>query len=114
MSIALVRRRFSRGFTLLEILLAVAILGMMTMVIYRFVASNIVVLRVSSEENAREARYAGFIHLITAQLQDLPNGMAALSGEPFKFNDLARDEMSWVCGSGPGVGTRYAPGEYLV
>ena len=114
MSIALVRRRFVRGFTLLEIALAVGILGMMAMVIYRFVASNITVLRISSEENAAEARYTGFIQLITAQLQDLPNGTSALSGEPFKFNETARDEMAWVCGNGPGVATRYAPGEYLV
>jgi prepilin-type N-terminal cleavage/methylation domain-containing protein len=114
MSIALVKRRVLRGFTLLEIMLAVAILGMMAMVIYRFVASNIIVMRISSEENAAEARYTGFIRLITAQLQDLPNGVGALSGEPFKFNDQARDEIAWICGNGPGLATRYGAGEFLV
>ena len=98
MSIASVKRAAWRGFTLLEIALAVAILGMMSMTIYRFVASNIIVLRVSSEENAAEARYSGFIHLISAQLQDLPAAPGVLSGEPFKFGDQARDEIAWICG----------------
>jgi len=114
MSIASAKRTAWRGFTLLEIALAVAILGMMSITIYRFVASNIIVLRVSSEENAAEARYSGFIHLITAQLQDLPSGAGALSGEAFKFSDQARDEIAWICGIGPGLATRYAPGEFIV
>jgi prepilin-type N-terminal cleavage/methylation domain-containing protein len=114
MSIALVKRLKKRGFTLLEIMLAVAILGMMAMTIYRFVATNLTVLRVSTEDNMSEARYAGLISLITAQLQDLPSGVGALSGEPFKFGDRPRDEMTWICGSGPGLLTRYGPGEYLV
>jgi len=95
-------------------MLAVAILGMMSMVIYRFVATNLTIMRVSAEENAAEARYAGFINLITAQLQALPSGQGALSGEPFKFNDRPRDEINWICGNGPGLVTRYAPGEFIV
>jgi prepilin-type N-terminal cleavage/methylation domain-containing protein len=114
MSIALVKRPPSRGFTLLEITLAMAILGMMSLAIYRFVATNLIVLRVSSEENAAEARYSGFIHLVTAQLQDLPAGAGALSGETYQFNEQPRDEISWRCGTGPGLLTRYAPGEFIV
>lgn len=114
MSIALVKHAARRGFTLLEILLAVGILGMMAMVVYRFVATNIIALQISTAENAAEAQYNGFIRLVTAQLQDLPTGMGALAGEPYKFNDQSRDEMAWICGGGPGVATRYAPGEWLV
>ena len=77
MSIALVKRPSWRGFTLLEITLAMAILGMMSLAIYRFVAANLIVLRVSSEENAAEARYTGLINLVTAQLQNLPLGVGA-------------------------------------
>lgn len=114
MFIATVKRPARRGFTLLEIMLAVAILGMMAMVIYRFVATNLTIMRVSAEESTAEARYSGFINLITTQLQELPSGQGALSGEPFKFNDRPRDEINWVCGSGPGLVTRYAPGEFIV
>jgi prepilin-type N-terminal cleavage/methylation domain-containing protein len=114
MSIAPVKRARRQAFTLLEIVLAVAILGMMSMTVYRFVASNLNVLRISSAENAAEARYSGLINLVSAQLQDLPSGVGALSGEPFKFGDRPRDEVNWICGSGPGLVTRYAPGEFIV
>jgi len=110
----MVKRVRSRAFTLLEIALAMAILGMMALVIYRFVATNLTIMRVSSEEDMAEARYSGLVNLVTAQLQGLPNGVGALSGEPFKFNDRPRDEMTWICGSGPGLLTRYAPGEFVV
>ena len=110
----MVKRQRRRAFTLLEIVLAVAILGMMTMVIYRFVASNLTIMRVSSAETVADASYSGLINLVTGQLQELPSGVGALSGEPFKFNDRPRDEITWICGSGPGLLTRYAPGEFIV
>ena len=114
MSIVPVKRARCRAFTLLEITLAVAILGMMSMAIYRFVAANLTVLRISSAENATDARYAGLINLVTEQLQNLSGGAGALTGEPFKFDDRSRDEITWICGSGPGLVTRYASGEFLV
>jgi len=40
------------GFTLLEIMLAVAILAMMSLAIYRFVQSNLAALRASSDASA--------------------------------------------------------------
>jgi prepilin-type N-terminal cleavage/methylation domain-containing protein len=110
----MVKRDRRRGFTLLEIALAMAILGMMSLVIYRFVSANLIVMRVSAEDDMAEARYSGLINLLTVQLEALPNGVGALSGEPFKFGDRPRDEMTWICGYGPGLLTRYAPGEFLV
>ncbi|MEY2482881.1 MAG: Type secretion system protein [Verrucomicrobiota bacterium] len=103
-----------RGFTLLEITLAAAILGLMCLAIYRFVDTNITVLRVSAQESAEEAHYSGLLDLLTAQWQDLPKGSAAMNGEPFKFNDRPRDEIVWMCGAGPGLLTRYAGGEFTV
>jgi prepilin-type N-terminal cleavage/methylation domain-containing protein len=114
MFIETVKRTRRTGFTLLEVTLAVAILAMMTLAIYRFVATNLTVMRVSAEQNMVEARYAGLMNLLTAQWQNLPTGQGMLSGEPFKFNDRPRDEIVWVCGSGPGLLTRYAGGEFTV
>jgi hypothetical protein len=37
-----------------------------------------------------------------------------MMGEPFKLNDRERDEIRWNCGAGPGLLTRYAPGEFTV
>ncbi|MGI8432488.1 MAG: prepilin-type N-terminal cleavage/methylation domain-containing protein [Chthoniobacterales bacterium] len=109
----LVRRR-RRAFTLLEITLAVAILGMMAVAIYRFVASNLVAVRVSAEVSADDMRYAGFASLLTNQLQNLPPGQGTLGGEPYKFSGKSRDEMTWICSAGPGLLTRYATGDYNV
>lgn len=104
----------SGAFTLLEITLAAAILGMMSLAIYRFVQSNITVLRYNAADTLEEAHYAGLLQLLTSQWQELPTGVGALSGEPFKFNDRPRDEITWVCGTGPGLLTRYAEGEFTV
>ena len=111
---ATVKRRGSRGFTLLEIALAAGILGMMCLAIYRFVQSNITVLRLNANETVEEARYSGLLDLLTVEWQELPSGVGALTGEPFKFNDRPRDEITWFCGTGPGLLTRYAEGEFAV
>jgi prepilin-type N-terminal cleavage/methylation domain-containing protein len=102
------------GFTLLEIMLAVAILGMMAMAIFRFVQSNVAALRFSSEWAAADAHYDGLRDLLTAEWQSLSPTRARMYGEPFKLNDRERDEIRWNCDAGPGLLTRYAPGEYTV
>ncbi|HSV63069.1 MAG TPA: prepilin-type N-terminal cleavage/methylation domain-containing protein [Chthoniobacterales bacterium] len=108
------RARGGAGFTLLEIILATAILGLMATAIFRFVQANIIALRVSAVENMEEARYSGLLELLTSQWQDLPTGVGALAGDTYKFNDRPRDEIVWACGPGPGLMTRYAAGEYTV
>ncbi len=109
-----VKRRRAAAFTLLEITLAVAILGLMAVAIYRFVATNLVAVRISADVNAEDARFAGFANLLTSQLQELSAGQGALGGEPYKFSGRSRDEMTWVCSAGPGLFTRYASGDYSV
>ena len=109
-----VKRKRRHAFTLLEIMLAVAILGMMALAIYRFVGANLSAVRLSSELNQVDARYAGLANLLTEQLRELPPGQGALLGEPFKFENRSRDEMTWICSAGPGLLTRYATGDYSV
>jgi prepilin-type N-terminal cleavage/methylation domain-containing protein len=106
-------RRHS-AFTLIEIIMATAILGLMATAIFRFVQANIAALRISAVENLEEARYSGLLDLLTAQWQDLPTGVGALAGDTYKFNDRPRDEIIWACSAGPGLLTRYAGGEYTV
>ena len=98
----------ARAFTLLEIMLAVIILGMMSLAIYRFVQANVTAIRVSGEADAVEARYDGLRELLTQQLQSLPPGTGALAGEPLKIEGHDRDELKWFCTAGPGLLTRYA------
>lgn len=108
------RIRNRSGFTLLEVMLAVAILSMMALAIYRFVQSNLIAIRVSSEASAADVRYDGLGDLLTGQWQSLAPGTGALLGEPLKLNDRPRDEIRWACGAGPGLLTRYAPGDFVV
>ncbi len=114
MFIGPVKRRSGWAFTLLEVTLAVAILGMMALAIFRFVATNLTAVRLSTELNQENASYNGLANLLTEQLQNLPPGQGTLTGEPFKFSGISRDEMTWICPAGPGLLTRYAPGEYNV
>jgi prepilin-type N-terminal cleavage/methylation domain-containing protein len=103
-----------RGFTLLEIIIAVTILATMALSIYRFVQSNLVAIRVSSDAIASEARYDGLREVMTTQWQSLPPGKGALLGDAYKLNDRPRDEIRWVCSAGPGLMTRYAAGDFVV
>ena len=103
-----------RGFTLLEIIMAVAILATMAVAIYRFVQSNMVAIRLSSEAIAADARYDGLREVLTQQWQSLPSGQGALLGDAFKLNDRERDEVRWICSAGPGLMTRYAAGDFAV
>jgi prepilin-type N-terminal cleavage/methylation domain-containing protein len=103
-----------RGFTLLEIIIAVTILATMALSIYRFVQSNLVAIRVSSDAIASEARYDGLREVLTTQWQSLPPGKGALLGDAYKLSDRPRDEIRWVCSAGPGLMTRYAAGDFVV
>jgi prepilin-type N-terminal cleavage/methylation domain-containing protein len=108
------RRLYHRGFTLLEIMLAVGILGLMSLAIFRFVQSSMIALRVSSNTTAADAQYDGLRDLLTAEWQSLNPQRARLTGEPLKVNDRQRDVVGWFGSAGPGLLTRYAPGEFKV
>src|ERR1700757_2995530 len=107
-------RKLCRGFTLLEIMLAVAILGMMSLAIFRFVQSNLIALYLSADTAAADAQYDGLRDLLTAEWQSLSPFRANMAGEPFKMSDRERDEIRWDSSAGPGVLTRYAPGNFTV
>lgn len=112
MFIATAKRQ--RGFTLLEITLAVIILAMMSLAIYRFVQANMTAMSVAAATDAVNARYDGLREFLAQQLQSVPSGAGALLGDAVRVNDLDRDELTWLCGAGPGVLTQYADGDYRV
>lgn len=105
---------YSRGFTLLEVILSVAILGMMAMSIYRFVQTHIVAMRVSSQVTAADGYYNGLRELLCLEWQQLSSGENAIGGESAKLESRPRDEIHWKCGPGQGLLTRYALGEFTV
>ena len=103
-----------RAFTLLEIIMAVAILATMALAIYRFVQSNMVAIRLSSQTIAEDARYDGLREVLTTEWQKLAPGKGAVVGDAFKLEDRERDEVRWICSAGPGLMTRYAAGDFVV
>jgi len=95
--------------------MAVAILATMALAIYRFVQSNMVAIRLSSDAVAADARYDGLREVLAQQWQSLPSSKReALVGDAFKLNDRERDEIRWICSAGPGLMTRYAAGDFVV
>src|SRR5207237_9788286 len=103
-----------RGFTLLEIIMAVAILATMALAIYRFVQSNLVAIRLSSEALAVDARYDGLREVLAAEWQSLPPGKGALRGEAYKLSDREQAEIRWICSAGPGSMRRNGAAECVV
>src|SRR5207245_11040446 len=87
------------GFTLLEIMLAVGILGLMSPAIFRFVQANMTALRLSSDTAARDSQYDELRDLLTSECQSMTPTRAWMKGEPFQLNDSARNVITWVCSS---------------
>ena len=75
------------GFTLLEIMLAVGILGLMSLAIFRFVQANMTALRLSSDIAVRDSQYDGLRDLLTSEWQSLSSVKSKMYGEPFKLNE---------------------------
>lgn len=103
------------GFTLLEVILAVAMLAMLTISLHRFVGSVIRGLRVSNELSLERAEVGGVLSLLQVQLDELPaNGPRWFAAQPHRFGGASADTMEWECPAGPGVMTSAAPGMYRV
>lgn len=105
----------NRAFTLLELILAVAMVGIVTMTIARFVESNLRAVQISNELGEQDQQVETVFAVLASELLNLaPRQNEALLGEPHKFGEYSSDELSWVCGPGNGLFTSHASGEYRV
>ena len=103
------------GFTLLEIMLAVAVLGMVAISIYRFVDTTLTAVRVSTEKFKEDVLIESFTTYLRDQMQSLPQArQGAITGDPHRFNDISSDELRWIARAGSGLLTRHAAGEWNV
>ena len=108
-------RRLPSAFTLIEVMLAVAITGLVAFGIFRFVGANLQAVEFSSEQSVREASMRTLMSFFQDQLNDLPGTLpGALLGEAHVFNNLPSDEIQWLSGAGPGLFTIHALGDYKV
>lgn len=103
------------AFTLLEVMIATMIVAMIAMTCFRFLSSNLTAIRISSGLDDEREALQSVIRLLQSQLNDLPpRDAAALLGQPFKFQNISNDEITWRCGPGQGLMTTAAPGQYRV
>lgn len=104
-----------RGFTLLEVMLGVFILGMVGFSIYRFLELNLTAIRFSTEQMQEERSMEALTDFLQTQLLSLPVAQSnALRGEAYKFNGVPQDELEWLTGPGLGLMTTHASGVYRV
>ncbi len=96
-------------------MLATAIVGMLTLTLYRFVSAHLLVIRQSTDISDEREALQGVVRLVQTQLREMdPQEQEALMGQPFKFHGLSNDELSWHSTAGPGLLTTAAPGPYRV
>lgn len=111
----LARQPRHAAFTLFEIMIAVVIVAMMMLTVYRFVQSNLTAIRISTEISEEKQSLTGLVNFIQDQLNNLPPGNPnVLTGEFLKINNLRGDRMEWISRAGEGVLTEAAPDEYRV
>ena len=110
------RHRFQRsGFTLLEVILATMIVGMLTLTLYRFVSAHLTVIRQSTDISDEREAIQGVVRLVQTQLRSIdPQEQEALLGEPYKFRGVSNDEIAWHSTAGAGLLTNAAAGQYRV
>lgn len=103
------------GFTLIEMTLAVAILAIISLTVYRFTEVAIRATAVSMQAGAEETACGGLRRLLAAQLAALPsNQNGVLSGINTTRKGSRHDALQLVCPAGNAVLTPSAKGYYQV
>jgi prepilin-type N-terminal cleavage/methylation domain-containing protein len=110
-----IRSSARRGFTLLEVVLAVMILGMTALAIHQFVRGTLRALSYSVEDTEEQLAVERLVQLVQEGLYGIsPRGQATLLGDNLKLNNRNLDSMEWRSRGGAGLMTTAATGEYRV
>ena len=98
----ILRRR--KGFTLIEVMLAVAILSLTTLGIFLFVQSTLRAVASSVEDTEEQLAMERLVALVQEQLYSLPvRGQTNIQGESIKLNGADFDSIEWRSRGGPGL-----------
>ena len=105
----------SSAFTLLEVLLAVAILTLVGSAIFRFTETTLTATRVAVQSGENAQATNGFARLLQVQLDSLPaSGVGGVTGGSIKVGESPRDELVLVCDAPAALLSRRAPGAWRV
>ncbi len=103
------------AFTLIEVMLAVAILSLTTLGIFRFVQSTVRAVAASVEDTEEQLAVDRLAALVQEELYSLPvRGQTNIQGEAIKLNGVDFDALEWRSRGGAGLMTTAATGEYRV
>jgi prepilin-type N-terminal cleavage/methylation domain-containing protein len=108
-------RNKSRAFTLLEVMLAVLVMAMVALVIYRFVVTGLQAIKISTDLSEQQESIQALVSVLQSEFDNLPpTEQNALLGESHKFNNKDSDQIIWLTAAGNGLFTETAPGSWKV
>src|SRR5688572_3468222 len=105
-----------RGFTLLEVVLGVMILGLTSVGIFKFVQSTLQAIRLSVEDAEEVLSVERLAALVQEELFNLPirGNNGSLTGIQTASQGRDFDTLEWPSRGGAGLMTTAATGEYRV
>jgi prepilin-type N-terminal cleavage/methylation domain-containing protein len=104
-----------KAFTLLEVMIAVAVLALIAGSIYRFVVGDLTSIKVSTDDTAQKQAIQALVAVLQEELCNLPLGQQnAFLGEAHKFSDKSSDQIEWLSEAGNGLFTEAATGTWKV
>ena len=81
------------GFTLLEVMIAVLIVMLLAVSLFRFLQVNLDAIAQTTDATLEEEKYGALFRYLQGQLSDIPpRGQGLLLGKPSRFHDLDADE----------------------
>ena len=106
-------KRRRRAFTLLEVMLAVGIIALVGIAIYRFVDTTLQSMKISTDDTTQKGSVQALVAVLEKEFCSLPPiETGALMGEAHKFNGKASDEVHWLTQAGNGLFTQAAAGPW--
>lgn len=103
----------NRAFTLIEVVVAVAILSIVGFVMMQFVALNTKAIMNVSQVQLAENRVDGFMQWMRSQIQSMEPETAGLTGDAHEFDgENSSDEISWRTSAGVGSLSQSGQGQF--
>ncbi len=100
--------------TILEVVLAVAILSMISVIVFQFVRSNIQAISISSEEINNQLAVERMTEMVQEEFFSFPGrGQSTLLSKAVRISGRDVDSVEWRSKGGPGLMTTAAKGEYI-
>lgn len=103
-------RRRRAGFTLLEIMVGVGVMGMLLISMYRLVGTQLMALQTARESQTEAVSMQGLVRFVQGILAELPlRRNDCLRGIHHVYGLIPADELQWIARPGMGILTAAAP-----